>query len=117
MTIPKLNSQNQFGEKSIGYKLSGDYVKVVYQPASPYAVTLADGLIINKNNNDVDTLPAATGSGRKIKVLCQGTVVNIYPQAGEQIDALGAGNQYQLWLAALSTCFTDVAPGQWLSGT
>lgn len=82
-------------------------------PASPYALEPAIDAVILLNNDDVLNLPAATGSGRQVSILVLGSVGNIYPQAGEQIDALGAGNQLQVWNANPRTKLVDCRAGQW----
>ena len=82
-------------------------------PASPYALETGKDLVILAGNDDVCNLPAATGSGRVVSFLIQGTVANIYPHGTEQIDALGAGTQLQIWAASPRKKLVDAAVGQW----
>ena len=102
-----------------GAPLPGNYQNVVYHPANPYMVEATDSFIVENIDNQVTNLPAATGSGRSIEFVIQppSTVLNIYPQAGDQIDALTVGSQYQLWAAAESIRLTDAAAGHWVSSS
>lgn len=86
-------------------------------PANPHSVLKKEQLIIMNIDNQVGTLPSATGSGRVISFLAQApsNVLNIYPQAADQIDALSAGEQFQVWIASPSVKFVDVSMGKWVS--
>jgi hypothetical protein len=98
--------------------LAGKFAGVSFQPsANPYTIAANDEIIWQNIDNQVSTLPSATGSGRTIKFVIQSpsTVLNIYPQTGDQIDALTVSAQYQLWAAAFSISLTDVAAGHWAS--
>lgn len=93
-------------------------LSVAFQPAAnPYTIVAANQLVVMNIDNQVGNLPAATGSGRVITFLAQApsTVLNIYPHGSDQIDALGAGTQLQIWIASPNGKLVDVAPGQWLS--
>lgn len=90
--------------------------------AYPYAILAGDRWILADDHtgagDNVATLPAATGSGRVISFVLRtidgaGTF-QIAPQAGEQINALGAGTAYTA-LDAVGDCLSllDAGAGQW----
>ncbi len=88
----------------------------------PYAVLPADQTIfavehVGAGDNEID-LPAATGSGRKITVVCIGVdgagTLLIDPAGAEQINALGAGVVFaELDTLMDSVTLMDYAAGQW----
>lgn len=89
--------------------------------AYPYAVLVTDRTILAIEgavgvDHEIE-LPAATGSGRRITVVCTAIdagTLSIEPAAGEQINALGADTHFAE-LDAVGDCITleDSGAGQW----
>ena len=91
---------------------------VVYHPANPYALQSRNQLVVMNVDNQVGNLPPATGSGVMLsfKAEAPATVLNIWSNGTDQIDALGVGPcNFQIWIGNPSASLVDVAPGLWVS--
>uniref|UniRef100_A0A6H1ZIX8 Uncharacterized protein n=1 Tax=viral metagenome TaxID=1070528 RepID=A0A6H1ZIX8_9ZZZZ len=117
-TAAKIPIADAGGKMTLGWLHRAPTVPGSY----PYAVLAADEVITaieGTGANNVITLPAATGGGREITVVCIGIDVGagtlqVDPDGTEQINALGAGVAYTA-LDAVGDVITlkDCAAGQW----
>lgn len=89
--------------------------------AYPYAVLAADETILADEGGlaatNIVELPAATGSGREITVICvldAAGVLEVGPDGTDQINLAGAGTHYAgLVAAGNAATFKDAAAGSW----